>query len=80
MIQEDLDKVKVNWNTHRIRKSGSGTVPGIPDVLYLLPQQSGAFECKVTVSMGKINEMEQHVEDYDECHSERRVFSFHYGK
>jgi len=74
VIQEDLDKVKFNWNTHRIRQSGSGTVPGIPDVLYLLPQNSGAFECKVKVSRGNINEMEQHVEDYDECHSERSLY------
>ena len=34
LLQEDLDAVKEHWNTHRIRKSRNGTIPGVPDVLY----------------------------------------------
>ncbi|CAB4018715.1 Hypothetical predicted protein [Paramuricea clavata] len=33
LLQNDLDKVKNHWNTHRIRRSKYGTVPGVPDIL-----------------------------------------------
>lgn len=36
LIDSELDKVKVHWNTHRIRSSRhQGTVSGVPDILYL---------------------------------------------
>jgi len=39
VIQKDLDEVRRQWNTHRIRPSpGSRCPPGIPDELYYLPQ------------------------------------------
>ncbi|PFX28602.1 hypothetical protein AWC38_SpisGene6683 [Stylophora pistillata] len=44
VIQNELDNVKQHWNTHR-----HGTVPGVPDVLFYLPQRSNAFECKQVV-------------------------------
>ena len=66
LLQEDLDEVRVHWNTHKIRPSRYGTVPGVPDVLYYLPQNSGAQECKVPLSREKIHEMEIHVDDDDD--------------
>ena len=39
VIQNDLDHVKQHWNTHRIWPTRHGTVPGVPNVLYFLPQQ-----------------------------------------
>lgn len=39
VIQKDLDEVRRQWNTHRIRPSaGSRCPPGIPDELFYLPQ------------------------------------------
>jgi len=39
VIQKDLDEIRRQWNTHRIRpSSGSRCPPGIPDELYYLPQ------------------------------------------
>jgi len=38
IIQKDLDFVKEQWNTHRIRNSKHDTIPGIPDELYYLPE------------------------------------------
>ena len=49
-LQDDLDNVRLHWNTHRIRSSRHGTIPGIPDVLYHLPYQSGSLNCKVSLS------------------------------
>ena len=37
VIQKDLDYVKEQWNTHRIRDSKHETIPGIPDELYYFP-------------------------------------------
>lgn len=34
LLQNDLNKVKNNWNTHRIRRSKYGTAPGVPDILF----------------------------------------------
>jgi len=39
VIQKDLDKVRRQWNIHRIRPStGSRCPPGIPDEMYYLPE------------------------------------------
>lgn len=61
VIQNELDNVKQHWNTHRMRPSGHGTVPGVPDVLFYLPQRSNAFECKWAIEKPKIQEMGQHL-------------------
>jgi len=38
VLQQDLDEVRCQWNTHRIRPSaGSRCPPGIPDELFYLP-------------------------------------------
>ena len=42
LIQQDLDFVKIHWNTHYIRQSGHDTVPGKPDELYFPPENFGA--------------------------------------
>ena len=44
VIQKDLNKVKEQWNTHRIRKNGHDTVPGVPDELYFLPEAHGGVD------------------------------------
>ncbi len=42
IIQEDLDQVAQEWNTHRIRPSRNAEVPsGVPDQLFFLPQTVG---------------------------------------
>ena len=50
VLQDDLDNVRLHWNTHRIRSSRHGTIPGIPDVLYHLPDQLRGLNCKVSLS------------------------------
>ena len=46
VLQSFLDEVKQHWNTHRIRRSAYSAVSGVPDVMYLLPEQFGAVQCK----------------------------------
>lgn len=65
-LPQDLDEVRLYWNTHKIRPSRYGTVPGLTDVLYYLPENSGAQQCKVPLSREKIHEMEILVEDDDD--------------
>ena len=60
VIETELERVKVHWNTHRIRHSRQqATVTGIPDILFYLPEWSGASECKCVVQDQHIKEMEQ---------------------
>lgn len=61
VIQNELDNIKQHWNTHGMRPSGHGTVPGAPDILFYLPHRSNAFECKWAIENSKIQEMEQHL-------------------
>ena len=37
LLQEKLDKMKEEWNTHRIRRSSSAKISGISDEMYFLP-------------------------------------------
>ena len=60
-LQNELDKVKQHWITHRIRLSGHGTIPGVPDVLFYLPDRSSAVDCKWVMQSGNIDEMRQHL-------------------
>ena len=62
VLSLELDAIKIQWNTHRIRQTRNhGTVSGVPDVMYYLPGQFGAVECKRIVRIQQIEEMEQHV-------------------
>ena len=58
LFQNELDKVMDQWNSHYIRRSRHDTVPGVSDILYYLPANSGAVDCLVTVSQAKICEVE----------------------
>ena len=50
LIQQDLDFVKIHWNTHYIGQSRRDTVPRKPDELYFLPENFGASDLLQPVS------------------------------
>lgn len=50
ILQKDLDFMLQHWNSHYIRKSRHGAIGGRPDILYSLPENFGASECKISVS------------------------------
>lgn len=67
LLQEDLDTVKEHWNTHRIRKSRHDTIPGVPDVLYYLPEgRGGDSNLLLSVPDNKINYVENHLIEREE--------------
>ena len=42
LVQEDLDKIREEWNSHRIRANrNSSGPPGYPNELYFLPEIQG---------------------------------------
>lgn len=60
VIQNDINFVKVHWNSHRIRNSRFETIPGRPNVLYFLPERSGGKEnLKLEVEQHEIDEIEE---------------------
>eukprot|EP00794_Sanderia_malayensis_P000953 gene953-269_t len=56
IIQTELDFVRLNWNTHYIRRSRHDTVAGKPDELYFLPEKLGATDQLHLVLHDKIEE------------------------
>lgn len=58
VIQNELNEIVEHWNTHYIRRSRHDTIPGVPNVLYHLPELSGGTDYIVDVPLEKINEME----------------------
>ena len=60
LLQEDLNKVKDHWNSHKISKSLYGSVHGVPDVMYFLPEYYGHEECLVSVPENLVGDMEVH--------------------
>lgn len=69
VIQNELDKVRDHWNSHYIRRSRHNTVAGVPDILYYLPENSGAVDCLVPVSQAQIREVEPQCDmEVDEDH------------
>ncbi|XP_028408713.1 uncharacterized protein LOC114531276 [Dendronephthya gigantea] len=67
VIQKDLDYVKEQWNTHRIRNSRHDTIAGIPDELYYFPEKSGGEEnLAMPVADDHIRFVEENLVHFDE--------------
>lgn len=50
LLQEELDKIAIEWNYHVIRRSRMAECPGgIPDQLYFIPQLQGIIYTAITL-------------------------------
>ena len=58
VLQSSIDETQRYWNTHYIRPSRHETVAGVPDVLFAIPEEFGAFDCRVEVGSEKLQEIE----------------------
>jgi hypothetical protein len=74
ILNEDLQKAKISWNSHHIRLSRHDCVSVSLDILFSLPERSGGVDNLQIVSNAKMVEMElQHLvndmveDDYQEC-------------
>ncbi|EDV19026.1 uncharacterized protein TRIADDRAFT_62526 [Trichoplax adhaerens] len=65
ILQDELDMVKDQWNSHRIRRSRTNVVSGVPDIMYYLPHRFEAYNCMERVSAPMITEMERNVNSED---------------
>ena len=50
LLQSELNKMKEEWNTHRIRHSRHAKVAGIPDEMYYLPEFYGYKKCGIKIA------------------------------
>ena len=69
--------MKEYWNTHYIRPSRHDTVPGVPDILFYLPERSNGSNCLIPVSNDRIAEMRTHhmiTENMEEDTDEENLF------
>ena len=60
LLQDDLNKVRDHWNSHKMSKSAYSAIDGVPDVMYFLPEYYAHEECKISVSEEQSKEMEVH--------------------
>ena len=55
LMQEELHRVVLEWNVHRIRPSTNlESPPGKPDILYLLPELKGAQDYSTPINVDEI--------------------------
>ena len=55
LLQYELDQVKLQWNTHYIRRTRHDTIPGRPDELFFLPELSGGQDQGTHISDSEID-------------------------
>ena len=55
LLQYELDQVKLQWNTHYIRRTRHDTIPGRPDELFFLPELSGGQNQGTYISDSEID-------------------------
>ncbi|XP_021363765.1 uncharacterized protein LOC110457004 [Mizuhopecten yessoensis] len=61
LLQQDLDKVRMEWNQHRVRPNKQGESPtGKPDIMYFMPTLYDTLDYKVPANETDI----QHVKEY----------------
>ena len=78
IIQEDLDAVRQQWNTHRIRPSAGARCPaGIPDELFYLPPSS-AVDCLRTDVVQLPMELQDELEEAHACENSEHESYFNY--
>ncbi|XP_061191700.1 uncharacterized protein LOC133199914 [Saccostrea echinata] len=57
IIRKELEEVKLAWNYHRIRKQKTGdVVPGIPELLYHVPEMLGNPQCRNYIHQINVND------------------------
>lgn len=72
LIQEELDRVAVHWNLHKIRPSSNEESPsGRPDVLYFLPELSGSRSRSQEINMDDIEDIQDMLNNH--AHVSRSV-------
>jgi len=78
VIQRDLDAVRQQWNTHRIRPSAGARCPaGIPDELFYLPPSS-AVDCMLRDAVQLPVELQHELEEPRACEDCERASYFDY--
>jgi hypothetical protein len=65
VIQNELNQVKENWNSHYIRESRHQTAAGIPDKLYFLPETVGAVDHKHRFNISDLQEAGNEISSCD---------------
>ena len=78
LLQENLDEVKENWNSHYIRKSRYYTLQGRPDSLYYLPElHDGQSNLHLSVpEEEKLYAREHIISDHTEQNDFQRYFTY----
>ena len=66
LIQEDLDFVRLHWNTHTIRHSNYCNVSGVPDELYFLPETTNATDHLQPMTEAKLDEVKERCRQYSD--------------
>ena len=58
-LQDQLDSILKQWNSHHIRRSQNHTISGVPDEMYYLPENFGYEHRGLVVSNKHVNNILQ---------------------
>ena len=67
-LQDQLDEVGFEWNTHYKRRSRHDIAPGLPDVLFFLPGISCHTNRKIDVSESVLDELSRERDMSQDAH------------
>ena len=57
LIQFEQDRLREEWDAHKIKKSNYYLVSGIPDNFYVVPESQGYEQCQKSLVMAEVNEV-----------------------
>ena len=82
-LQDQLDSILKQWNSHHIRRSQNHTVSGVPDEMYYLPENFGYEHWGLVISDEHINNILQQKNIYEgannvaEAHEDLQDYFWH---
>lgn len=76
ILQNDLNKVKDHWNSHRISKSGYGNAHGVPDIMYYLPEYYTSHDCVIEVEEDELHQFEEYTGEEDDENTYTEYFEY----
>ena len=68
-LQDQLDSILKQWNSHHIRRSQNHTISGVPDEMYYLPENFGYEHRGLVIDDEHINNILQRKNIYEETNN-----------
>ena len=62
LLHFELNNFAERWNTHHIQSSKPNCIAGVPDQLFISPEEYGYINCGTRLSLAKLGHLEQQID------------------